>query len=147
MSTPPSPRLTDDQWLRLNADVIAEFRANGGRCGGRWEGNPMVLLTTVGARSGTERVSPVTYTTDGDNLVLIASKAGAPHHPAWYHNLVANPEVVIEVGTERFPARARVAAEPERTRLLNERIAVMPRFGQYLEMTDRTIPVVVVERA
>jgi deazaflavin-dependent oxidoreductase (nitroreductase family) len=138
--------MTDDQWLSLNQGVIAEFRANGGRCGGRWEGNPMILLTTVGARSGQERVSPLTYTTDGDRLVLIASKAGAPSHPAWYHNLVANPDVTVELGAERFAARARVADEPERTRLFDERVAAMPRFGGYAELTDRTIPVVVVER-
>lgn len=144
---PPSPSMTDEQWLALNDGVIAEFRANGGRCGGRWEGNPMILLTTTGARTGQERVSPITYTTDGDDLVVIASKAGAPHHPAWYHNLVANPEVVVELGAERYAARARVAEEPERTRLFDARIAVMPRFGDYMGMTDRTIPVVVIERS
>lgn len=139
--------MSDQQWLALNEQVIAEFRATGGRCGGRWAGNPMILLTTTGARTGQERVSPLTYTTDGDNLVLIASKAGADHHPAWYHNLVANPEVVVEIDAERWPGRARVAQEPERTRLLDERVAVMPRFGGYVEMTSRTIPVVVIERA
>lgn len=143
----PHPKITDEQWLSLNDGVIAEFRANGGQCGGRWEGNPMVLLTTTGARSGEARTSPLTYTTDGDRLVLIASRAGDDRHPAWYHNLVANPEVTIELGTERFPARALVADEPERSRLLDARIAEMPRFGEYVEMTDRTIPVVVIERA
>ncbi|MCC6438373.1 MAG: nitroreductase family deazaflavin-dependent oxidoreductase [Acidimicrobiales bacterium] len=138
---------TDAQWLALNEAVIAEFRANGGRCGGPFEGNPMVLLTTTGARSGLPRTSPVTYTTDGDRWVLIASKAGADHHPAWYHNLVANPDVIVEVGDERFPARATVAVEPERTRLFEARVAVMPRFDGYREETDREIPVVVVERA
>lgn len=138
---------TDAQWLALNEAVIAEFRANGGRCGGPFEGNPMVLLTTTGARSGLPRTSPVTYTTDGDRWVLIASKAGADHHPAWYHNLVANPDVIVEVGDERFPARATVAVEPERTRLFEARVAVMPRFDGYREETDREIPVVLVERA
>jgi deazaflavin-dependent oxidoreductase (nitroreductase family) len=145
-----SPQVTDEQWLDLNRGVIEEFRANAGVCGGRWEGNPMVLLTTIGARSGVERVSPVTYTTTsteaGEAIVLIASKAGNDRHPGWYHNLVANPEVVIEVGAERFAATARTADEPERTRLFDERIAVMPRFGDYTKKTDRTIPVVVVER-
>ena len=137
---------SDADWLSLNQQVIDEFRANGGRCGGPFEGNPMVLLTTTGARSGLPRISPVTYTTDGDRWVLIASKAGADHHPAWYHNLVAHPEVVLEVGTERFAARARVAEEPERSRLYAERVAVMPRFDGYRQSTDRTIPVVVIER-
>lgn len=138
--------MSDQQWLALNGDVIEEFRANGGRCGGRWEGNPMVLLTTTGARSGQPRTSPLTYTTDGDALVLVASRAGDDRHPDWFHNLVANPEVVIELGTERFEATARVAEGPERTRLLDARIAEMPRFGEYTELTERTIPVVVVER-
>lgn len=147
MADQPSPRVTDEQWLALNEGVIAEFRANGGQCGGRWEGNPMVLLTTTGARSGQSRTSPLTYTTDGDRIVLIASRAGDDRHPDWYHNLVANPEVTIEIGEDRFDGRATVAAEPERTRLLDARIAVMPRFGDYVDQTDRTIPVVVVERA
>jgi deazaflavin-dependent oxidoreductase (nitroreductase family) len=138
---------SDADWLTLNERVIDEFRANGGWCGGPFEGNPMVLLTTTGARSGLPRTSPVTYTTDGDRWVLIASKAGADHHPAWFHNLVAHPDVVLEVGTERFAARARVAEEPERSRLYAERVAVMERFDGYRRSTDRTIPVVVIERA
>lgn len=140
------PRNTDEQWLALNGGVIPEFRANGGQCGGRWEGNPMVLLTTIGAKSGKDRTSPLTYTTDGDRIVLIASRAGDVRHPDWYYNLVANPDVVIELGTERFEATASVADEPERTRLLDARVEVMPRFGDYVEKTDRVIPVVVVER-
>ncbi|MEL7158333.1 MAG: nitroreductase/quinone reductase family protein [Actinomycetota bacterium] len=154
MTANRQPLPTDEQWLALNRGVIEEFRANGGQCGGRWEGNPMVLLTTTGARSGQERVSPLTYTTTSgsetpgpdDGVVLIASRAGDDRHPHWYHNLVANPEVVIEVGDERFEGVARVAEEPERTTLFDARIAVMPRFGGYREMTDRHIPVVVVER-
>ena len=146
MAISPATPPTDEQWLSLNKGVIAEFRANDGACGGRWEGNPMVLLTTIGAKSGDERVSPLTYTTADDDLVLIASRAGDTKHPAWFHNLVANPAVVIELGAERFEATARVAEEPERTRLLDAQIAVMPRFGEYIEKTDRVIPVVVVER-
>ena len=108
---------------------------------------PVTLLTTIGARSGEPRTSPLTYTMDGERFVLIASKAGDPHHPAWYHNLVANPDVTIELGSERFAAKARVAPEPERSRLFAERVAVMPRFDGYRELTDREIPVVVIERA
>jgi len=143
---PPSPRLTDEQWLAMNHDVIAEFRANGGHCGGRWEGNPMVLLTTTGARSGQERVSPLTYTVDGDRIMLVASRAGDSRHPDWFHNLVAHPTVRVEIGDQTFVGEAMVVAEPERTRLLDARVAEMPRFGDYLAMTNRAIPVVVVER-
>lgn len=151
-------RMTDDQWLELNGGVIEEFRSGHGHCGGRWQGNPMLLLTTIGARSGRERTSPLTYTRPADDpaaLVLIASKAGADLHPAWFHNLVANPSVIVEIargapgeaaGIERYRAIARIAEEPERSRLFDERIAVMPRFGDYVTQTDRTIPVVVVDR-
>jgi deazaflavin-dependent oxidoreductase (nitroreductase family) len=142
------PTRTDEEWLELNRGVIEEFRANGGRCGGPFEGNPMVLLTTTGARSGQPRVSPLTYTTDGPGRwVLIASKAGADHHPAWYHNIVANPDVTLEVGEERFPARAEVVTGEERERRFAERVAAMPRFGKYRELTEREIPVVVISRA
>lgn len=106
----------------------------------------MVLLTTTGAKSGKTRTSPLTYTTDGDRIVLIASRAGDHRHPDWYYNLVANPDVAIELGDERFDAVAAVAEEPERSRLLDARIEVMPRFGGYVEATDRTIPVVVINR-
>ncbi|MFT7597380.1 MAG: deazaflavin-dependent oxidoreductase (nitroreductase family) [Acidimicrobiales bacterium] len=140
------PPLSDEQWLKLNDGVIAEFRANGGKCTGRFEGNPMILLTTTGAKSGQERVSPLTITMDGDRIVLIASRAGDVRHPAWYHNLVANPDVAVEDGTERYEAKASVVDEPERSRLLDERVAAMPRFGEYTKLTDRTIPVVVIER-
>lgn len=146
---PPAPQISDEQWLALNDGVIAEYRENDGSVGGRWDGNPMILLTTIGARSGQERTSPLTYTVDSkdnDRLVIIASRAGDDRHPDWYHNLVANSEVTVELGSERFQATATVAAEPDRTRLFDERIAVMPRFGDYLQATDRTIPVVVLER-
>ncbi|MDG2113560.1 MAG: nitroreductase family deazaflavin-dependent oxidoreductase [Actinomycetota bacterium] len=136
----------DIDWLALNGPVIEEYRANGGKLGGRWEGNPTLLLTTIGRRSGQQRTSPLTYTTDGDRWVLIASRAGDDRHPDWFHNLVANPEVVIELDEGRFSATASIAQEPERTRLFDERIAAMPRFGDYKTQTDREIPVVVIER-
>jgi deazaflavin-dependent oxidoreductase (nitroreductase family) len=143
-----TPSTRNDEWLAFNGPVIEEFRANGGECGGSLAGNPLVLLTTTGARSGQPRVSPLTYTTDGPGRwVLIASKAGADHHPAWYHNIVANPDVTLEVGAERFPARAEVVTGEERERLFAERVAVMPRFARYRELTDREIPVVVISRA
>ena len=138
-------------WVAFNPPVIEEFRATKGQPGGRWAGNPMILLTTTGARSGRELISPLTYHVDGSGVaggvVVIASAAGAPKSPAWYHNLVAHPDVVVELGEERFPARAEVAAGPERARLFEDRVALMPRFGEYRLKTSRAIPVVVLRRA
>lgn len=131
----------------FNQQVIEEFRANSGKVGGMFEGAPMVLLTTTGAKSGQPRIAPLVYTTDGDRLVIIASKGGAPTHPDWYHNIVANPEITVEVGSETFPARAEIAAEPERTRLFNAQADIMPNFYEYQKNTDRTIPVVIISRA
>jgi len=129
-----------------NKAIIAEFRANGGKVGGQFAGATLLLLHTTGAKSGQERVNPVVYTTDGDRLVVIASKAGAPTNPDWYHNLVANPQVTVEVNTEQFQAQATVAAEPERTRLYNQMAAAMPGFAEYQRKTTRVIPVVVLTR-
>src|SRR5690242_1675034 len=97
--TPPAPN-------DFNATIIADFRANGGKVGPPFEGAPMVLLHTTGAKSGKERVNPLVYTTDGDRFVIIASKAGAPTNPDWYHNIKANPTVTLEVGEETFEAQA-----------------------------------------
>ena len=130
----------------FNQNVITEFRANGGKVGGPFEGAPMMLLTTTGAKSGHARTSPVVYTKDGDRYVIIASKAGAPTNPDWFHNLVANPEVTLEVGTETFPARATVTSGEERTRLYDAQAALMPGFAEYAQKTTREIPVVVLER-
>jgi len=105
----------------------------------------MVLLTTTGAKSGKERTSPLVYTTDGDRIVIIASKAGAPTHPAWFHNLVANPDVTIEVGDLKVKARARVAEPTERDPLWEQTKAAFPGFRDYEEKTARVIPVVVLE--
>ncbi len=130
----------------FNRQIIEEFRANGGKVGGQFAGAPMVLLTTTGARSGQPRVAPLVYSTDGDRLVIIASKGGAPTHPDWYHNLVANPEVTLEVGEETFPARASVPKREERDRIFAGVVAKMPGFGEYQQNTDRLIPVVLLER-
>jgi deazaflavin-dependent oxidoreductase (nitroreductase family) len=131
----------------FNASLIEAYRANGGQLPGDLAIGRFLLLTTTGARSGKRRTVPLGYVRTEGRTFILASLGGRPENPAWYHNLVANPDVVVELGAERFPARARVAAEPERTRLFDERIAVMPRFGDYVELTDRTIPVVVVERS
>ena len=130
----------------FNQNVIEEFRTNGGKVGGMFEGAPMLLLTSTGAKSGRQRTTPVVYTRDGDRLVIIASKAGAPTNPAWYHNLVAHPEVTVEVGTERVPMRAVVTEGEERTRLFDAQAALMPNFAEYAKSTSRVIPVIALER-
>jgi deazaflavin-dependent oxidoreductase (nitroreductase family) len=129
----------------FNRGVIEEFRANQGRVGGPFEGAPMMLLTTTGAKSGQARTSPVVYTRDGERFVVVASKAGAPTHPDWYHNLVANPEVIVEVGEDTFSARAVVTAGEERARLYDAHAALMPNFAEYARNTTREIPVVALE--
>jgi deazaflavin-dependent oxidoreductase (nitroreductase family) len=126
-----------------NKKVIEEFRANGGKVGGSFEGKTLLLLHTKGAKSQQERVNPVACTRDGDRLAVIASKGGAPTHPDWYYNVVANPLVTVEVGTETFQAYASVAEEPERTRLYEQMVAMMPGFDDYRRKTTRVIPVVV----
>jgi deazaflavin-dependent oxidoreductase (nitroreductase family) len=132
---------------KFNEDLIAQFRANGGEIkSGMFAGAPILLLTTKGARSGTARTMPLAYTKDGDNYVVIASKGGAPTHPAWYHNLVADPGVTVEVGPDAFEAKASVPDGTERDRLYDAQAAVMPNFAEYQRNTSRRIPVVVLER-
>ena len=126
-----------------NQKVIEEFRANEGRVGGNFEGKTLLLLHTTGAKSQQERINPVACIRDGDRLAVIASKAGAPTHPDWYYNVVANPLVTVEVGTEKIQVRASVAEEPERTRLYEKMIEVMPGFDEYRRKTTRVIPVIV----
>ncbi len=136
-----------NRWKQQNVAVIAEFRANAGVVGGRYAGRPMMLLTTTGAKSGEERITPLNYSLDGDRIAVIASRGGAPTHPDWYRNLVANPEVTVEVGAETYRARAYTAQEPERTRLFDQQAALMPFFDEYRkQVTAREIPVVVLER-
>lgn len=129
-----------------NKKIIEEFRANGGKVGGNFEGRTLLLLHTKGAKSGQERINPVAYTKDGDKLVVIASKGGAPTHPDWYHNIVAHPWLTVEVGTEEFEVEAKVAEEPERTRLYNQISTIMPGFADYKLKTTREIPVIVLKR-
>jgi deazaflavin-dependent oxidoreductase (nitroreductase family) len=129
-----------------NKAIIDEFRANGGKVGGPWTGRKLLLLHTIGAKSGQERVNPVATFQDGDRWVVIASKGGAPSHPDWYRNLRAHPEVTVEVGTEKFPARAVVTQEPERSRLYDRMVSILPGFAEYRLRTTRVIPVIVLER-
>lgn len=130
----------------FNQQLIEEYRATGGNVTGIFAGRPLMLLTTTGARSGQPRTSPLVYTTDGDDLVIIASKGGAPSNPDWYHNLRANPLVTVELGEEQFQAMARVTEGDERKRLYDAQAALMPTFADYERGTSREIPVVVLER-
>jgi deazaflavin-dependent oxidoreductase (nitroreductase family) len=130
----------------FNAQIIEEFRANGGVVGGNFEGAPLLLLTTTGAKSGQTRVNPMMYRPEGERMFVFASKAGAPTNPDWYYNLKAHPEVTVEVGAERFAARANIIAGPERDRIYTDHAAQYPGFAEYQEKTDRVIPVVELER-
>lgn len=132
-----------DDW---NAKIIAEFRANEGRVGGQFEGAPMILIHHTGARSGTERVNPLVYFTDGDRLIIVASAAGAPRHPDWYHNLKAHPRTTAEVGTETFGVEAAEVTGDERDRLWGRIVAQMPGFADYQTKTDRLIPLFALTR-
>jgi len=130
----------------FNKQVIEEFRANEGKVGGHFEGATLLLLHTTGAKSGKERVSPVMTFEDDGKHVIIASKAGADTHPDWYYNIVANPEVSVELGTEKFDAVATVTDEPQRTELYDKVEAISAGFTEYKNKTDRVIPVVTLAR-
>jgi deazaflavin-dependent oxidoreductase (nitroreductase family) len=129
-----------------NMAIIKEFRANAGRVGGPFAGRSLLLLHTIGAKSGQQRINPVAYVTDSDRLVIIASKGGAPTNPDWYHNILAHPLVTVEVGTEQFQVMASISAEPERTHLYNRMVEVMPGFADYQQKTTRVIPVIILTR-
>lgn len=131
-------------FLEFNKGVIEEFRANDGVCGGPFEGMPMVLITMTGAKSGRELCSPLVHSTDGDDVIIIASKGGAPQHPNWYHNLVANPTITVEVGTDKWEATAKLTEGDERKRLYDAQAAAMPQFAEYEKSASeagREIPV------
>jgi deazaflavin-dependent oxidoreductase (nitroreductase family) len=133
-----------------NRKVMEEFHANAGRVGGFFEGKPMLLLTTTGAKSGRHHTTPLVYLPDGDRQIIFASKGGAPTNPDWYRNLVAHPEVTVEVGngsgTETFEATATVITGEERDRLYARQVEVFPAFGDYQAKTSRLIPVIALKR-
>jgi deazaflavin-dependent oxidoreductase (nitroreductase family) len=132
----------------FNTAIIEEFRANEGQVGGGFAGAPMLLLHSTGAKSGQERVHPLVYLRVGDSYVVFGSKGGAPTHPVWYLNLVANPEASIEVGSGTLRVVARVAEGDERERIWTEQKRVMPGFAEYEKTAgDREIPVIVLEPA
>lgn len=130
----------------MNREVIEAFRARGGKVPGPAEGSALLLLHTRGARSGRERVNPVTYQPLADAWAVFATHAGAHKHPDWYYNLLARPETIIEIGTETVPVRARVATGEERDRIWARQKAFYPRFAKYEAQTAREIPVIVLER-
>ena len=130
----------------FNKKIIAEFRANKGVVGAPFEGAPLLLLGTIGAKSGEARTNPLAYLADGDRMIIIASFAGADQHPPWYHNLKANPEVIVEVGEEKFSALAAEVDEPERSELYAKMEAAMSAFTEYRQKTDRVIPVIALTR-
>ncbi|MFE3757041.1 nitroreductase family deazaflavin-dependent oxidoreductase [Nocardia tengchongensis] len=131
----------------FNEQVIAEFRANGGKVGGPFEGRDnMVLITTTGAKSGRPTTNPLVYVPDTDRIILIASNGGADKHPAWYHNLRANPELTVELGVETYVGKAEFLTDPEASDLYARMIDLMPVFADYRAKTTRQIPVIAIHR-
>jgi deazaflavin-dependent oxidoreductase (nitroreductase family) len=130
----------------FNEKLIAEFRANDGKVGGNFANSPLILITHTGAKSGTRRTAPLVYSRDGDAIVIIASKGGAPTHPHWYLNMIANPQVTVELPGETFEASVRQAEGDERARLFRAQADLMPNFDEYAAATDREIPVLVLDR-
>lgn len=136
-----------DDVNEFNRGIIEQFRANGGKVGPPFEGAPLLILHSTGAKTGKTRLAPVVYQQVGDSWAIFASKAGAPDNPDWYHNLLANPSASIEVGTEVVPVTARVLDAAEREPIWTKQKELMPGFAEYEASTDRTIPVVILDRA
>lgn len=141
--------MTEDPIARANEwnkQIIAEFRENGGRVGGQFEGTPLLLLHHLGRKSGAERVNPIAYQAVGAGYAVFASKGGADDHPDWYLNLLAHPDTEVEVGTETVPVRARELPTDERKPIWETQKRFNPGFADYETKTSRTIPVVLLER-
>jgi len=135
--------MSETNRMTYNRRVMEEFRANGGKVQG-WA--PLILLTTTGAKSGQTRVYPLMAVPYGNNYLAVASKGGAPHNPMWYHNLMAHPDVTVEVGHETFAATARLLTGAEREQAFARAVAVFPPYGEYQQKTARLIPVFLLER-
>lgn len=131
------------EFKEWNRKIIDEFRANGGKVGGMFDGKTLLLLHTKGAKSQQERINSLAYVQDGERFVVIASKGGASTNPDWYYNVLATPKVTVEVGTETFRVHARVAEKRERTRLYDKMVEMMPGFEDYRRKATRKIPVIV----
>jgi deazaflavin-dependent oxidoreductase (nitroreductase family) len=136
-------RRTINDWDR---QIIEEFRANGGNVGGQFAGVPLLLLTTTGAKSGQQRISPLAYLSEGGRIYIFAGNRGAPTNPNWYHNLVAHPDVTVELGTEKFEARATVIESTEWDRLGRIQLQKLPGLAEVQAKITRKIPVVLLER-
>lgn len=132
-------------WNEWNKEVIEEFRAAGGKGAGQFEGRPLLLLHHVGARTGVKRIAPLLYQDVEGGYAIFGSKGGSPTHPDWYYNLVANPDVGVELGEGIIPARARVTVGAERERIWSRQKRDFPFFAEYDEKTEREIPVIVLE--
>jgi len=130
----------------INLGIIEEFRKNNGNVGGKFEGKPILLISTTGAKSGKPRTSPLMYLADGDRWLIFASKAGSSRNPDWFHNLIANPQVTVEVGVETVQVKAVVADPEERDILYARQVGPHPQFGEYEQRTTRKIPVVILTR-
>lgn len=126
----------------MNRAVIEEFRTTGGKAGGVFAGKPLVLVHHIGARSGTERIAPLVPLLHDGRVYIFASKGGADTDPDWYRNLVANPDITVEMGTETFSASARVLEGAERDEVYARQVEAQPQFGDYQAKTTRVIPVV-----
>jgi len=146
MSTTPRPA-SGSRPPGWQQEHVRRYVESGGRDGHIWEGVTTLLLTTTGRRSGQARTTPLIYGRDGDRYVVVASRGGAPQHPAWYENLAAHPEVTVQVMADRFKARARTASAAERPALWKTMAAIWPPYDEYQAKTSRTIPVVILERA
>ena len=129
----------------FNSKIIEEFRANGGKVGGPFDGAPLLLLHTTGAKTGQERVNPMMYQKVGDGYAVFASKGGAPTNPDWYHNVLAHPRVRAEIGTDTVDLDARVADAPTRESIWAAQKSAYPGFADYEQKTTRQIPVVILE--
>lgn len=135
--------MNDTEFIERNQKVVEEFRANSGKVPG-WA--PLILIITKGAKSGQERIYPLMSVPYGDTYLAVASKGGSPKHPLWYHNLMAHPDITVEVGSEKFPARARLLSGDERAQAFAKAISVFPPYGEYQKKTAREIPVFLLER-
>jgi deazaflavin-dependent oxidoreductase (nitroreductase family) len=135
--------MNDTEFIERNQKVVEEFRANSGKVPG-WA--PLILITTKWAKSGQERIYPLMSVPYGDTYLAVASKGGSPKHPLWYHNLMAHPDIMVEVGSEKFPARARLLSGDERAQSFAKAISVFPPYGEYQKKTAREIPVFLLER-